>query len=581
MSNPEQTAPSQPTYVVWNTAGKGKEPVTQDRGGPASDAALQEYCDKNYNQLLPIMVGKFNQEKEKNEKLKELKARLNFEGCPGTSRRARPRSPIRREQSRSPRQKAKERGMFKRLESRGKSVFACSDIYDQHSHSRYTKALSEREDSKGSCKTEKWAMPTWCHMFNSALTGNASVWFNDLPPELIDIYDDLKKAFLENYIQQKKYIKDPIELHNIKQRYGESTEYFVRRWRPPIMSKRSHFHHGNGMKEIISKISKKRFSKPTKVRKEARSLLTTPKETFALDKGKFKDPSPMITPVEKRNHAKIFKSFMSPYNEIIRRTGVRKLQVVPSTAHGMLKIQVEGGVITLKSSKLVSLECVMVSGPEETPSAAKPIIKERVKVAGIMREAHYHNWLSKPVMVKKHDGSWRMCVDLKDLNKACPKDGYSLPKIDWKVESLCKFPFKCFLDAYKGYHQIQMATEDEDKTIFITSQGIFCYTKMPFGLRNAATYQRLVDKAFHKQIGRTLEVYVDDLVIKIHTKDEIVRDVEETFKTLREINMKVSPKKCVFGVEEAMSLGYKFNTKGPKVCPYKVDVVLSLPSQNV
>ncbi|GJR02200.1 reverse transcriptase domain-containing protein [Tanacetum coccineum] len=196
-----------------------------------------------------------------------------------------------------------------------------------------------------------------------------------------------------------------------------------------------------------------------------------------------------------------------------------------------------------------------------------------------MKKVHYHDWLSNPVMVKKHDDSWRMCVDFKDLNKACPKDGYPLPKIDWKVESLCGFPFKCFLDAYKGYHQIQMAKEDEEKTVFITSQGIFCYTKMPFGLRNAgATYQRLVDKAFHKQIGRNLEVYVDDLVIKSRMEDEIVRDIKETFKTLREINMKLNPKKCTFGVEEGMFLGYKVNTKGLKVCPDKVDVVLSLPS---
>ncbi|GJW61398.1 reverse transcriptase domain-containing protein [Tanacetum coccineum] len=120
---------------------------------------------------------------------------------------------------------------------------------------------------------------------------------------------------------------------------------------------------------------------------------------------------------------------------------------------------------------------------------------------------------------------------------------------------LVGFPFKCFLDAYKGYHQIQMAEEDEEKTAFITNQGIFCYTKMPFGLRNAgATYQRLVDKAFHGQIGRNLEVYVDDLVIKSHTEDEVVRDIEETFKTLRKINMKLNPKKCTFGVEEGMFL---------------------------
>ncbi|GJZ20964.1 reverse transcriptase domain-containing protein [Tanacetum coccineum] len=102
---------------------------------------------------------------------------------------------------------------------------------------------------------------------------------------------------------------------------------------------------------------------------------------------------------------------------------------------------------------------------------------------------------------------------------------------------------------------------------------------MPFGLRNAGTtYQRLVDKAFHKQIGRNLEVYVDDLVIKSRTEEEIVRDIAETFKTLREINMKLNPKKCTFGVEKGMFLGYKVNTKGLKVCPDKVDAVLSLPS---
>ncbi|GJX56927.1 reverse transcriptase domain-containing protein [Tanacetum coccineum] len=124
-----------------------------------------------------------------------------------------------------------------------------------------------------------------------------------------------------------------------------------------------------------------------------------------------------------------------------------------------------------------------------------------------------------------------------------------------------------------------MTKEDEEKTAFITSQGIFCYTKMSFSLRNArATYQRLVDKAFHKQIGRNLEVYVDDLVIKSRTEDEIVRDIEETFKTRREINMKLNPKKCTFGVEEGMFLGYKVSSKGLKVCPDKVDVVLTLPS---
>nr|GEX55304.1 reverse transcriptase domain-containing protein [Tanacetum cinerariifolium] len=191
-------------------------------------------------------------------------------------------------------------------------------------------------------------------------------------------------------------------------------------------------------------------------------------------------------------------------------------------------------------------------------------IQEKVRKlvkAGIMKEVHYHDWLSNLVMVKKHDDSWRMCVDFKDLNKACSKDGYPLPEIVWKVKSLCGFLFKCFLVAYKGYHQIQMEKEDEEKIAFITSQGIFCYTNMPFGLRNArATYQRLVDKAFHKQIGRNLEVYVDELVIKTRTEDEIVRDTVETFKTLRKINMK--PRVSVKGKVEELPEPWILFTNG-------------------
>nr|GEW49643.1 reverse transcriptase domain-containing protein [Tanacetum cinerariifolium] len=158
--------------------------------------------------------------------------------------------------------------------------------------------------------------------------------------------------------------------------------------------------------------------------------------------------------------------------------------------------------------------------PERTKAIQAEV--EKLVEAGIMREVYYHDWLSNPVMVKKHDGSWRMCVDFKDLDKACLQDCYPLPEIDWKVESLCGYPFKCFLDAYKGYHQIQMAAADEEKTAFHTGHGVYCYTKMPFGLKNAgATYQRRMDKAFENQMGRNIEVYVDDLVVKSHTEAEM------------------------------------------------------------
>ncbi|GJU93407.1 reverse transcriptase domain-containing protein [Tanacetum coccineum] len=334
---------------------------------------------------------------------------------------------------------------------------------------------------------------------------------------------------------------------------------------------------------------------------------------------------------------------ISPYNGIIGRPGIREIQAVPSTTHGMLKFPPDGGIVTIRTSRQNLKVAIHPNFPDQevaiggtlslagrtelctllkknldifawqpsdmtgvprsiaehrlniregyspvrqkkrgqAPERAKAIQAEVQKLvaAGIMREVYYHDWLSNPVMVKKHDGSWRMCVDFTDLNKACPQDCYPLPEIDWKIESLCGYPFKCFLDAYKGYHQIQMAESDEEKTAFHTSQGVYCYTKMPFGLKNAgATYQRLVDRAFDSQVGRNMEVYVDDLVIKSHTEAEMLRDIGETFRTLRKINMKLNPKKCTFGAVEGMFLGYTITPEGIKPCPDKTEAVLQLPS---
>ncbi|GKB58475.1 reverse transcriptase domain-containing protein [Tanacetum coccineum] len=88
---------------------------------------------------------------------------------------------------------------------------------------------------QAAAKTERWAMPTWCHMFNSMLTGNARVWFNKLPRESSNSYEDLRTAFRENYLQQTKHIKDPVEIHHIKQRDGESTKDFMERYKAEIL----------------------------------------------------------------------------------------------------------------------------------------------------------------------------------------------------------------------------------------------------------------------------------------------------------------------------------------------------------
>ena len=128
-------------------------------------------------------------------------------------------------------------------------------------------------------------------------------------------------------------------------------------------------------------------------------------------------------------------------------------------------------------------------------------IKEEVQkltTAQFIREVYYPDWLANVLMVKKANGKWRMCVDFTDLNKVCPKDSYPLPRIDQLVDSTASHQLLSFTDAFSGYNQINMDEADQEKTSFITSQGLFCYKVMPFGLKNAgATYQRLVNHMFH------------------------------------------------------------------------------------
>ncbi|XP_065030515.1 uncharacterized protein LOC135653032 [Musa acuminata AAA Group] len=132
---------------------------------------------------------------------------------------------------------------------------------------------------------------------------------------------------------------------------------------------------------------------------------------------------------------------------------------------------------------------------------------DRLLAAGFIEEAKYPRWLSNVVLVKKHNGSWRMCVDYTSLNSACPKDCYPLPKIDQLVDATAGHARLSFMDAYSGYNQIRMAPDDREHTAFLTDQGIYFYKVMPFGLKNAgATYQRTVNKMFAHQIGRNMEI---------------------------------------------------------------------------
>ncbi|GJU49860.1 reverse transcriptase domain-containing protein [Tanacetum coccineum] len=659
MSNHEQPTPSHPKSDVRNTTGKNKQ-TPQDSVRTTSAVDLEEFCEKHYEKLLPIMADKYEYEKRKKEKLEEVKARLDFGDARKKSTRAqesayrtisprrqrRSRSPrhnpsvftrLRRERSRSPRHeyKSKERRestVFKRLGSRGRS--------NKSAHSEAVRKAQETDpfnvsETVTSSARKRKRMP------NSCETYNGSEEFED---------------HLKNFQAAAKMERWP-------------RLFFKGKRRPQIkkgIKVPQPGHQEGGHRQNFKKGGGFRSQHKTEKRPDRFTLLTkTPKEILALEKGKFKTPPPMTTPVEKRNankfcdretvtstkslelkpstektaknervktsgkekpqailmiqsrqkavRQKITQSFSpdleisfpslgndegtegpliieaeigghqvhrmcidggssfeilyehcfnrlrpeirnqmvpaatslvgfsgeikwplgqitllvkigddehstsawmdfmvvrstSPHNGIIGRPGLRKIQAVPSTAHGMIKFPVIGGILTLKGSKIIPVECAMVSGPEEQPILVNKVKEERVKVAinpehpeqtvmigsdltektrsklcnllqrsldifawtptdmtgvprqiaehrlnvrkgcqpvrqkkrgqaaernvaindevsklvtaGIMREVHYHDWLSNPVMVKKSDNSWISWLIFKDLNKA-------------------------------------------------------------------------------------------------------------------------------------------------------------------
>ena len=136
-----------------------------------------------------------------------------------------------------------------------------------------------------------------------------------------------------------------------------------------------------------------------------------------------------------------------------------------------------------------------------------------------------------------------------------------------------------FLDAFSGYHKILMAPADEEKIAFITLHGLYCYKVMPFELKNVgATYQRLMTKIFRPVVGCTVEVYIDDIVVKSKTREDHTYHLQEVFHLLRRYDMKLNPFKCAFGVSAGKFLGFMVTQRGIKVSPDQIKAVMEAPA---
>ena len=131
---------------------------------------------------------------------------------------------------------------------------------------------------------------------------------------------------------------------------------------------------------------------------------------------------------------------------------------------------------------------------------------KKLEAASLVKGVLHPTWLANPVVVRKANGKWRLCIDFTDLNKACPKDPFPLPRIDQIVDSTFGCDLLSFLDAYSGYHQIFMNKEDEEKTAFITPCGMYYFVRMPFGLKRAgSTFTRVLQIGFGPQLHRNVE----------------------------------------------------------------------------
>nr|GEV79297.1 reverse transcriptase domain-containing protein [Tanacetum cinerariifolium] len=517
---------------------------------------IQEFCEEHYEDILPIIM-----EKVRHDRRKDVHTRLGFgEG---------PREIVREDSYSNTRARATEPG---RVKVQDRLKYGNLHVLDRLGHRRPSSPYKEK---KGQVSTIQW--------LQGSESGIPGVFY-----------------------ATEKYVKDPVEIHNIKQRDGETIEDFLERFKietgreAAAASKKKG--HASLKPQDQSKIhsSDKRpdfRGHPRGERGPNRftPLTKTPKEILATEASKFQPPPPMVTPVEKRSSNKfcdfhndkghstdecmqlkkqieevkwfqqlrllvtigdathstkewmnfmVVKS-MSPYNGIIGPLGLKTIQAVPSTVHGMLKFPVKGGIATIRNTILIPTECASV-----TTSSVIPRV-ERTRPANFTAALHPDFPDQEPsdmTGVSRSVAEHRLNI----------REGYTPVRQKKRGQ------------APERARAIQAEVQK------LVDAEIMREVYYHDWLSNPV--MRLMDKAFESQVGRNIKVYADDLVVKSHREAETVRDIEETFHTLRKVNMKLNPKKCSFGLAEGVFLGYVITPEGIMPCSDKTAAVLQLPS---
>jgi hypothetical protein len=193
---------------------------------------------------------------------------------------------------------------------------------------------------------------------------------------------------------------------------------------------------------------------------------------------------------------------------------------------------------------------------------------EKMLEAGFIRPCRYAEWISSVVPMQKKDGRWRVCLDFRDLKRATPKDEYPMPVAETMINAAAGHKILSFMDGNASYNQIFMAPEDINKTAFRVpgAVGLFEYVVMTFGLKNAgATYQHAMNYIFHDLIGKFVEIYINDIVVKSALVEGHLGDLRQVLERTRRFGLRMNLKKCAFGVSADQFLGFLVHERGIKI----------------
>ena len=172
------------------------------------------------------------------------------------------------------------------------------------------------------------------------------------------------------------------------------------------------------------------------------------------------------------------------------------------------------------------------------------------------------------MVVKKKNGKWQASLDFTNLNKACPKDYFPILRIDQLVDATIGHPRMSFLDTFQGYHQIPLTLDDQERIAFVTPIRNYHYKVIPFGLKNVGvTYQWMMTRMFEPQLGKSIEIYIDDMVVKSKLESEHINDLRNIFKILMRHKLRLNASKCSFGVGSGKFLRHMVTHHGIEVNP--------------